>query len=102
LQALDVNLLHRFIFQDLLGIGPQELAAGQNIVYCQEPREAIAMVESRKGQAVFFLNPTRVSQVRDVALAGETMPPKSTFFYPKLLSGLVINPLHPDEEIALE
>jgi uncharacterized protein (DUF1015 family) len=50
----------------------------------------------------FFLNPTRVYQVKDVSLAGETMPSKSTFFYPKLLSGFVINPLNPDEQIILE
>jgi uncharacterized protein (DUF1015 family) len=54
------------------------------------------------GQIAFFLNPTKVYQVRDVSLAGETMPSKSTFFYPKLLSGLVINPLDPHEEIIME
>jgi len=102
LKALDVNLLHIPIFQKLLKIGPQELAAGKNVLYLKEPQEAIETVRSGRGQIAFFLNPTKVTQVRDVSLAGETMPSKSTFFYPKLLSGLVINPLEPDEEIILE
>jgi uncharacterized protein (DUF1015 family) len=102
LKALDVTFLHMLIFQKLLKIGPQELAAGKNVLYFKENREAIETVRSGRGQIAFFLNPTRVYQVRDVSLAGETMPPKSTFFYPKLLSGLVINPLEADEEIATE
>jgi uncharacterized protein (DUF1015 family) len=101
LKALDVNLLHILIFQKLLKIGPDELAAGKNVLYFKEAQEAIELVRSGKGQMAFFLNPTKVYQVRDVSLAGETMPSKSTFFYPKLLSGLVINPLEPDEEIVL-
>jgi len=102
LKALDVNLLHILIFLKLLKIGPDELAAGKNVLYFKEPQEAIEVVRSGKGQMAFFLNPTKVYQVRDVSLAGETMPSKSTFFYPKLLSGLVINPLEPDEEIIVE
>ncbi len=102
LKALDVNLLHILIFQKILQIGPLELAAGKNVLYFKESQEAIRAVHSGQGQMAFFLNPTRVYQVRDVSLAGETMPSKSTFFYPKLLSGLVLNPLEPDEEITLE
>jgi uncharacterized protein (DUF1015 family) len=102
LKALDVNLLHILIFQKLLKIGADELAAGKNVLYFKETQEAIEAVQPGKGQMAFFLNPTKVYQVRDVSLAGETMPSKSTFFYPKLLSGLVINPLEPDEEIVVE
>ncbi len=102
LKALDVNLLHILVFQKRLKIGPQELAAGKNVLYFKEPEEAAGAVKSGKGQIAFFLNPTKVYQVRDVSLAGETMPSKSTFFYPKLLSGLVINPLDSHEEIDLE
>ena len=100
LKALDVNLLHILIFQKYLGIGALDLAASQKVVYFKDPGEAASAVQSGEGQAAFFLNPTRVYQVRDVSLAGETMPSKSTFFYPKLLTGLVINPLNPDEEIS--
>jgi uncharacterized protein (DUF1015 family) len=102
LKALDVNLLHILIFKKRLNIRPQDLAASRNVIYFKDPGEAASAVNSGEGQAAFFLNPTRVYQVRDVSLAGETMPSKSTFFYPKLLSGLVINPLNPDEEIAVE
>jgi uncharacterized protein (DUF1015 family) len=102
LKALDVNLLHILIFQKLLKIDSQDLAAGKKVLYFKESREAIEAVRSGRGQMAFFLNPTKVYQVRDVSLAGETMPSKSTFFYPKLLSGLVINSLDPDEEIAME
>ena len=56
-------------------------------------KEAIEMVDSGKYQIAFFLNPTRMEQVKKAAGAGLRMPQKSTFFYPKLLSGLVINPL---------
>ena len=102
LKALDVNLLHILILQKRLNIRPQDLAASKNVIYFKDPGEAASAVQSGEGQAAFFLNPTRVYQVRDVSLAGETMPSKSTFFYPKLLSGLVINPLNPDEEIVAE
>jgi uncharacterized protein (DUF1015 family) len=102
LKDLDVNLLHILILQKLLKIGPEELAAGKNVLYFKDPKEASLSAQSGRGRMAFFLNPTRVYQVRDVSLAGETMPSKSTFFYPKLLSGLVINPLEPDEEIVAE
>jgi uncharacterized protein (DUF1015 family) len=102
LKDLDVNLLHILIFQKLLKIGLEELAAGKNVLYFKDPQEASLSAQSGRGRMAFFLNPTRVYQVKDVSLAGETMPSKSTFFYPKLLSGLVINPLNPDEQIVLE
>ena len=102
LEALDVNLLHIPILKKRLNIGAQDLAASKKVTYFKDPGEAAAAVQSGEGQIAFFLNPTRTYQVRDVSLAGETMPSKSTFFYPKLLSGLVINPLDPHEEIAGE
>jgi len=102
LKALDVNLLHIPILKKGLNIGAQDLAASKKVIYFKDPGEAAAAVQSGDGQIAFFLNPTRTYQVRDVSLAGETMPSKSTFFYPKLLSGLVINPLDPHEEIAVE
>ena len=102
LKALDVNLLHIPILKKRLNIDAQDLAASKKVIYFKDPGEAAAAVQSGDGQIAFFLNPTRTYQVRDVSLAGETMPSKSTFFYPKLLSGLVINPLDPHEEIAVE
>jgi uncharacterized protein (DUF1015 family) len=102
LKALDVNLLHLPILQKRLNIRPQDLAASKKVAYFKDPADAAAAVQSGEGQMAFFLNPTRTYQVRDVSRAGQTMPSKSTFFYPKLLSGLVINPLDPHEEIVME
>ncbi|MGQ9693944.1 MAG: DUF1015 domain-containing protein [Thermodesulfobacteriota bacterium] len=102
LKKLEVNLLHLLILQELLNISNEDLAAGKYVHYLRDPYDAGKEVLSGKGQIAFFLNPPQVAQVRDVSLAGETMPSKSTYFYPKLLSGLVINPLEPDEEISLE
>ena len=102
LKALDVNLLHIPILQKRLNILPQDLAASKKVLYFKDPGDAASAVSSGDGQIAFFLNPTQVYQVRDVSLAGQTMPSKSTFFYPKLLSGLVINPLDPHEEIVVE
>ena len=102
LKALDVNLLHIPILQKRLNIQPQDLAASKKVLYFKDAGEAASAVLLGDGQIAFFLNPTRVYQVRDVSLAGQTMPSKSTFFYPKLLSGLVINPLDPHEEIVVE
>jgi uncharacterized protein (DUF1015 family) len=102
LKKLEVNLLHLLILQKILKINNEDLTAGKYVHYLRDPYEAGEEVLSGKGQIAFFLNPPQVAQVRDVSLAGETMPSKSTFFYPKLLSGLVINPLEPDEEIPLE
>ncbi len=100
LRSLDVNLLHVLVFQKRLNIQAGDLTAGQYVSYFKEPEEAALALGSGKGEIAFFLNPTQVHQVRDVGLAGETMPSKSTFFYPKMLSGLVINPLEADEEIV--
>lgn len=102
LKKLDVNLLHQIILPKFLNISNEDVTAGKYVRYLRDPYEAGEEVISGKGQIAFFLNPPPIAQVRDVSLAGETMPSKSTFFYPKLLSGLVINPLEPDEEISLE
>ena len=82
LKRLDVSILHKLIFEKLLDVDHFE--------YEMDPD--IAVERSRKGsfEAVFFLNPTRIQDVKEVALAGHRMPPKSTYFYPKLLTGMVL------------
>ena len=62
-------------------------------LHARAPSEAIAKLAAGEYDAAFFLRPTPVEQVREVAAAGETMPPKSTYFFPKLLTGIVFNPL---------
>ena len=70
-----------------------DIAAKRGLSYCSDFGEAVARVERGEADAGFFLRPTPVEQVRAVADAGETMPPKSTYFFPKLLTGIVFNPL---------
>ncbi|MFQ5431608.1 MAG: DUF1015 domain-containing protein [Nitrospinota bacterium] len=93
LDKLDVGVLHGRLLEPILGIGAKELAAQSNVSYTIDVAEAAARVDSGSSQLAFFLNSTPVEQMRDVAEAGLTMPQKSTYFYPKLISGLVINPL---------
>jgi uncharacterized protein (DUF1015 family) len=96
-KGLDVNILHKLILEDMLGIGDKQLAAESNVEYVKDIGNAIeksiAKVDSGQSQAVFFMNPTRIEQVEAIAQAGEKMPQKSTFFYPKVYTGLVINKL---------
>lgn len=92
LRTLDVSILHRLILEQYLQITVQAQEAQSNLRYCKGFSEPFAQVDRGEGQIAFLLNPTRMNEVRDVANAGEKMPQKSTYFYPKLLSGLVINP----------
>jgi len=96
-KGLDVNVLHKLILEEVLGIGDEQLASQSNVKYIKDIgdaiKQSIAKVDSNESQAVFFMNPTRIDQVRDIAAAGEKMPQKSTFFYPKVFTGLVINKL---------
>ncbi|MEN6307282.1 MAG: DUF1015 domain-containing protein [Anaerohalosphaeraceae bacterium] len=96
-RGLDVNVLHLLILEKHLGIGDKQLAEESNIEYIKDIGDAIDQsihkVDSGHCQAVFFVNPTRIDQVQAVAAAGEKMPQKSTFFYPKVFSGVTINKL---------
>jgi len=86
LRDLDVTVLHSFLLP--------ELASGENpsLQYVHRAEEAISAIKGGSAQVAFLLNPTRISQITCVTEAGEVMPPKSTYFYPKLLSGLVLRP----------
>ena len=94
--TLDVAILHVGILEALLGIDVVRLREEANVVYWREPREAAELVRTGKAQLAFFLNPTHVEEVIAIADARSRMPQKSTDFYPKLLSGIVINDLRPD------
>jgi hypothetical protein len=75
-------------------------AAKTNIWYPQDAALALGELRAGKGQALFLMNATPVRQVRDVAEAGEVMPQKSTFFYPKVPTGLAIHTLDPNRTVA--
>ena len=83
LKDLDVTVLHDLIFKQLLDI--------ETVFYEMDVRKCLQMVRSGEYKAAFFLNPTGVYDVERVALASLRMPPKSTYFYPKLLTGMVMN-----------
>jgi uncharacterized protein (DUF1015 family) len=94
-RCLDVSVLHKLIFEGLLGIGDKQLAGGGNIEYVKDTSDAIdrsiAAVDGGGKQAVFFMNPPKIEQIRMVTDEGERMPQKSTYFYPKIYTGLTIN-----------
>ncbi|HKD74131.1 MAG TPA: hypothetical protein VKB76_01495, partial [Ktedonobacterales bacterium] len=92
-QHLDVAVAHELIVDAALGIARDAIATGDQITYTHDVGEALAAVRSGAAQVAILLNPTRPDQVRDVAQAGAVMPQKSTYFYPKLITGVVINPV---------
>jgi uncharacterized protein (DUF1015 family) len=99
LRTLDVTLLHALLLEEILGIDRAAQEKQTNLRYLKDLGAALAEARAPGVQAVFLMNPTKVKEVQAVADAGEVMPQKSTFFYPKLASGLVINPLDPAEEV---
>jgi len=88
---LDVTVLHALILNKILGITQDAQEKQTNLVYVKSYDEAIKSTTEGGNQLVFILNATKIGQVKAVAEAGEVMPQKSTYFYPKLLSGLVLN-----------
>ncbi len=102
LRKTDVALLHMGILEPILGITPEMQAAKSNIWYPQDAAAALDALRKggeKGGQALFLMNGTPVAQVRAVAEAGEVMPQKSTFFYPKVATGLCIHTLEPDRQV---
>jgi uncharacterized protein (DUF1015 family) len=100
LRRTDVTVLHAGILEAILGITPEAQAAKTNLWYVQDAAESLAELRAGvRGQALFLMNPTPVAAVRDVAEAGEVMPQKSTFFYPKVLTGLTIHTLDPARQV---
>ena len=85
--------MHSLILERHLGIGVEQLASGANLTYTRDEQEAIDSVDRGDFQLALLMNPTLVEEVTAVAGNGEKMPQKSTFFYPKLITGLVINKL---------
>jgi len=97
--SLDVSVLHGLVLEQALGIDRAAQEAQTHIEYVKDTAKALARAAAGEGQVAFLMNPTRVEQVKAVADAGEFMPQKSTFFYPKIASGAVINPIRPDETL---
>jgi uncharacterized protein (DUF1015 family) len=90
---LDTGVLETLLLKGALGLSDDDISHFNGLFYARDTAEAIAKVRSGEYDAAFLMRPTPVSQVRDVADEGENMPPKSTYFFPKLLTGLLFNPL---------
>jgi len=88
---LDVTVLHTLILEKLLGIDKENMARQINLTYTRDINEAVTGVAAGNYQCSFILNPTKVSEIKDVSLANEKMPQKSTYFWPKLVTGIVMN-----------
>lgn len=88
---LDVSILHTLILNNLLGIGEKELKNQDYLEYTHSVSEGIEEVEKGNQQMTFFMTATTIRQIQEVSLANEKMPQKSTYFYPKLVTGLVFN-----------
>lgn len=99
LRELDVVMFTELVFGRLMGLKGKDNIAGGRVAYYHDAREAMELAAKDDNSWAFLLNPTRIDQVKRVALAGLVMPHKSTYFYPKVLTGLVINKIVPEEEV---
>ncbi len=95
IRRLDVILLHRLILEGLLGITAEAQAGQTNLEYSKDDRDVVARVREGRAEIGFLMNPTRMDQVVEVTRAGLRLPQKSTYFHPKVTTGLVLDPLDP-------
>jgi uncharacterized protein (DUF1015 family) len=92
-RSLDTAVLEALVLREALGMSEGDIAAQRGVTYAKSTDAAVEAVESGAADAAFFMRATPIEQVQAVAAAGESMPPKSTFFYPKVPTGLVFSPL---------
>ena len=90
---LDVSVLHTMILEKYFGIDKENMANQTNLFYTRSYNEAIDSVVSGEYQCSFIINATKIREIKDVALSKEKMPQKSTYFWPKLVTGIVMNKL---------
>lgn len=89
-RQLDVSILHELLIERVMGITKKQVEAKEHLDYYRNLDEALARVDSGEGTCVFILNPTRIGEVKACSDRGEKMPQKSTDFYPKMISGMVM------------
>lgn len=94
LQLLDVSILHRLIIGQLLGISQEAQDMQTNLYYSKDWNETVSEVKSGKAQIAFLMNPTPVESIKAVSNLGFVMPQKSTFFYPKVITGIAFHDLN--------
>jgi uncharacterized protein (DUF1015 family) len=93
LKSLNVTILSALAFEEILGIPIESLSTTDKVGYTRDAKEAVEFVKSGTKQAAFLLNRPTVEQIQVVASHSEKMPQKSTYFFPKLLSGLIVRDL---------
>ncbi len=89
LKDLQVSIFHTVVVEDVLGLSPQVVEREAPLIYFKNAPQAVEAVDSGEGRYAFFLNAPTLEEIASVAESGHTMPQKSTFFYPKLTTGLV-------------
>jgi uncharacterized protein (DUF1015 family) len=87
-RTLDVSILHKIILEQFMGINQDNLE--DHLKYTRDDEEAIRFVDEGRFDLSFFMNATKIEELKAIADAGEHMPQKSTYFLPKMLSGLVM------------
>ena len=99
LRELDVSTLHLLILEHILGMSPEEQVSGSTIRYSQDEEAVLQTLEKEDFQAAFILAATKKDEIQAIVAANEKMPQKSTYFYPKLSSGLIVNKIDVNEQI---
>jgi uncharacterized protein (DUF1015 family) len=92
-RRLDTGVLEELLLKRALGLSDDDISHLHDFGYARDAEQALALIDSGEYDAAFLMRPTPVEEVREVAASGENMPPKSTYFFPKLLTGLLFNPL---------
>ena len=98
-RELDVSILHNLVLEHVMEIDPEKIDNKENIEYLREPDMGYDRVSEEETAYLFILNPTRIEQVKACTKVGEKMPQKSTDFYPKVITGLAMLPVGPDERL---
>jgi len=93
-RRLDTAVLEALVLQGALNMTEDDISHLNGLDYARSTEEARQRVDTGQADAAFFMRSTPVEHVREVAAAGETMPPKSTYFFPKVLTGLLFSPLN--------
>jgi uncharacterized protein (DUF1015 family) len=99
LRELDVTTLHVLVLEYILGMAPEQQESGDTIRYSQDEEAVLQALEKEDFQAAFILSATKAQDIKAIVAGGDKMPQKSTYFYPKLPSGLVVNKIDPAEQI---
>jgi uncharacterized protein (DUF1015 family) len=98
-RELDVALLHKLLIEGLMGLSGDMAATGVNVLFSRDGHDAANRVARGEAAMVLYVNTTRVEQVIAVATGGQRMPQKGTYFYPKVLAGIVFHDLRPDAAV---